>query len=67
MTMVQEFSHQEQRMRMGYAEFLTQIDEHAHAEWVKGKVIIFMPPNAKHQRIVSFLSSLLSAFVRFFQ
>lgn len=65
--MVQELPRQEQRIRMSYAEFLTQIDEQIHAEWVNGEVIIFMPPNAKHQRIVSFLNSLLSAFATFFQ
>jgi len=67
MTMVQELPRQEQRIRMSYAEFLTQIDEHIHAEWVDGEAIIFMPPTTGHQDFVRFLSELLSAFVGFFK
>ena len=67
MTMVQELPRQEQRIRMSYAEFLTQIDEHTHAEWVNGEAIIFMPPTTGHQDFVRFLSGLLSAFVGFFK
>ena len=67
MTMVQELPRQEQRIRMSYAEFLTQIDEHTHAEWVNGEAIIFMPPTSEHQDIAGFLIALLRTFVRFYR
>ena len=67
MTIVKELPRQEQRIRMSYAEFLTQIDEHAHAEWVNGEAIIFMPPTSEHQDIAGFLIALLRAFVRFYR
>src|SRR5690348_4674541 len=58
---------QEQRIAMSYEQFLTELDEDAHAEWVNGETIIFMPPNHKHQAMVRFLVNLLSMFVEFFQ
>ncbi len=42
---------QDQRYTMTYEEFLTKIDEHAHAEWVDGEVTVFMPPKTAHQRV----------------
>lgn len=66
MTIVQELPRQEQHIRMSYAEFLTQIDKHAHAEWVDGEAIIFMPPTAEHQDIAGFLIALLRAFIGFY-
>lgn len=67
MTSVKELPRQEQRIRMSYAEFLTQIDEHAHAEWVNGEVTVFMPPTSEHQDIAGFLIALLRTFVRFYR
>ncbi|MFN8493650.1 MAG: Uma2 family endonuclease [Caldilineaceae bacterium] len=67
MTIVQELPRQEQRIRMSYEAFLTQIDEHAHAEWVNGETIIFMPPTSEHQDLSGFLIALLRAFVDFFR
>ena len=56
---------QEQHIPMTYAEFLTAFDENAHAEWVNGEAILFMPPSVRHQRIVKFLAVLLEMYVRF--
>jgi Uma2 family endonuclease len=51
---------------MSYAEFVQWADEDTHAEWVDGEVIVFMPPKVRHQRLVSFLHTLLSTFVNLF-
>lgn len=58
---------QEQRISMSYEQFLTELDEDVHAEWIDGETIIFMPPTRKHQAVVRFLVTLLSTFVDFFQ
>ena len=44
---------QEQHIPMTYAEYLTAFDESAHAEWVNGEAILFMPPDIRHQDIVA--------------
>jgi Uma2 family endonuclease len=54
----------ERRSRMTYEEYLTQVDEDAHAEWVDGEVVRFMPPTARHQDVVGVLLSLLSIYAR---
>jgi Uma2 family endonuclease len=54
----------EQRIAMSYEEFLARIDESLHAEWIAGEVVIFMPPNDRHQALVSLLDTLLTLFVR---
>jgi Uma2 family endonuclease len=54
----------EQRIAMSYEEFLARIDESLHAEWIAGEVVIFMPPNDRHQALVSLLNTLLTLFVR---
>lgn len=54
----------EQRVKMSYDEFVTSVDEDAHAEWVDGEVIFFMPPKTIHQRIAQFLTSMLSMYVQ---
>ena len=59
-------SGQEQRLTMSYEEFLEWADEDSHAEWVDGEVIVFMPPKRVHQRLLNFLSVLLSTYARFF-
>lgn len=55
----------EQRIPMSYDEFLVELPENIHAEWVDGEAIIFMPPTTRHQDIVIFLASLLHFFVDF--
>lgn len=57
----------ELRLRMSYEEYLEQIDESAHAEWVDGEVTVFMPPERTHQRIVKFLVLLLDDFIEEFE
>jgi Uma2 family endonuclease len=51
---------------MSYEEFLAWADEDVHAEWVDGEVIVFMPPSQKHQAIIGFLLTLLSAYADLF-
>ena len=58
---------QGQRLRMSYEEFLAWADEDVHAEWVDGEVIIQMPPNEPHQRVVAFLMSLISLFIQLYK
>lgn len=57
----------ERRLKMSYDEFLAWEEEGVHAEWVDGEVIVFMPPNVKHQAVSLFFSALLLAFVRAFK
>ncbi len=54
----------ERRSLMTYEEYLTQVDEDAHAEWVDGEVVRFTPPTARHQDVVGVLFSLLSVYAR---
>lgn len=56
----------EQRVPMTYAEFQQTINESAHAEWVNGEAILFMPPSIRHQEVVLFLSALIAGFVKIF-
>lgn len=67
MEQVKASPQQEQRLCMGYEEFLAWADEDVHAEWVDGKAIVHMPPKRRHQAVVNFLETLLTAFVRFFR
>lgn len=53
---------QEQRLTMTYEEFLTKIDEGAHAEWVEGKAMVFMPSKVARQGVSTFLSGLISLY-----
>ncbi len=53
----------EQHLRMSYAEYRAFGGDTTHAEWVDGEVILFMPPNDRHQAIVGFLYYLLVSFV----
>ena len=59
-------SLQETYIPMSYDEFLCQIDEDAHAEWVDGVAIVFSPPTLRHQNIVGFLLCLIYGFVNHF-
>ncbi len=52
----------ERRTPMTYEEFLTQVDEDVHAEWVDGAVLRFGPPTARHQDVVGLFFSLLSIY-----
>ncbi len=54
----------EQSHRMTYEEFLANVGENVHAEWVDGEVCIFVPPTIRHQRIAKFLAILIHHFVR---
>lgn len=51
---------------MSYDEFLALLGEGAHAEWVDGEVIVFMPPKTKHERLSRLLYYLLGLFVEHF-
>src|SRR5205085_3602157 len=48
--------------RMTYEEFLVWADG-THAEWVDGEVIIMSPASQRHQRLLSFLASILQHFI----
>ena len=50
--------------RMSWEEFLRSWPDDVRAEWVDGEVILMSPSNIYHQRILSFLNELLTAFVR---
>ncbi len=54
------------RLKMSYEEFLQWANEDTHAEWVKGEVIIPMPPKDIHQTTLNFLNHLLGLFVDLF-
>ena len=41
-----------QRFRMSYEEYEAWMDENIQSEWVDGEVIIFMPPSARHERVI---------------
>ncbi|MEZ4657293.1 MAG: Uma2 family endonuclease [Caldilineaceae bacterium] len=56
----------ELRIPMTYAQFLTELSEDVHAEWVNGETILFMPPKPEHQRVVSFLLTVIRLFVEHF-
>lgn len=57
----------ELRIPMTYEQFLAELAEDTHAEWVDGETILFMPPNPDHQRVVSFLIAIIRFYVDLFQ
>jgi Uma2 family endonuclease len=67
MERIQVLPHQEQRLPMTYEQFLAEITDNTHAEWVNGETIIFMPPGIRHQDMSWFLATLLGMFVRRFR
>jgi Uma2 family endonuclease len=67
MEAVNERIRVDEHIPMSYAEFLDQIGEDVHAEWVNGEAIVFGPPNTRHQTVVILLAALLTNFVRYFQ
>lgn len=62
-----ELTQSEQHSAMSYEEFINNVDENAHAEWVNGETILFMPPLIRHQQIVGFLYAFLINFVQSYQ
>jgi len=53
----------ERPIEMTYEEFLA-LDEGLHAEWVNGKVTIFMSAGTRHQRMVTFLLTFAGSYAR---
>jgi Uma2 family endonuclease len=49
---------------ISYEDFLAAVGEGAHAEWVDGEVYEVTPPSEEHARISTYLSHLLSGYVR---
>jgi Uma2 family endonuclease len=47
---------------LNYDEFLEWADEDTLAEWVDGRVVMSSPANARHQYLVIFLQSILTAY-----
>lgn len=62
-TLWEVISDFELRIPMSYEQFLTEIGEDIHAEWVNGETVLFMPPKPDHQRIVGFLLTLIRLYV----
>lgn len=61
-----ENEHTEQRIAMSYEDFLRTTDDGTQAEWVDGKVTVFMPPTNRHQDVLRFLAKLIDTFVELF-
>ena len=53
------------RRTMTYDEFLAWAGEDVRAEWVEGRVIVFMPTTVRHADLAGFLYTLLSLYTRF--
>lgn len=49
--------------KVSYEEFLDWLDEDTLAEWVDGEIIMTSPASIRHQRIISFIFSILSHYV----
>lgn len=47
---------------VSYEEFLEWADEDVFAEWKDGEIHVITPASATHQRLVRFLSNILSAY-----
>lgn len=48
---------------VSYEEFLAWADEDVRAEWIDGNIRIISPASSTHQRLVRFLSTILSVWV----
>lgn len=57
----------ELKIPMTYEQFLTELNEDVHAEWVNGETILFIPPTPIHQEVVSFLLALIKLHVDYFK
>lgn len=49
--------------KISYEDFLAWCDEDIMAEWVDGDIIMVSPASKQHQRILRFLTSLVSSYV----
>jgi Uma2 family endonuclease len=49
--------------KITYEQFLQELDEQVHAEWVDGEVVLMSPIGAEHQEIGRFLLIIVSLFV----
>src|SRR3569833_1930981 len=49
--------------KISYEEFLANLDEDDHAEWVDGEVITMSPVSSRHQMIGVFLLSLIERYI----
>lgn len=66
-TILEATSEFELRIPMTYEQFLAELSEDTHAEWVEGETILFMPPTPEHQDVVSFLLALIRFYVDYFK
>lgn len=48
---------------MSYDEFLAWADEDVRAEWIDGEIHVIGPASSTHQRLVRFLSTILSVWL----
>lgn len=48
---------------VSYEEFLDWADEDVHAEWIDGEIHVMAPASSTHQRLVRFLSTVLSVWL----
>jgi len=48
---------------VSYEAFLDWADEDVHAEWIDGEIHVMAPASSTHQRLVRFLSNVLSVWV----
>ncbi len=55
----------EQRLRMGYDEWLRWNPEGVRSEWVDGEVVVFVSTSRRHGLVVWFLAALLGHYVQF--
>ena len=65
-TLVERAEVAGRRFPMTYDQWQRWEVEGVKSEWVDGEVIVFMPATARHGDLLSFLSTLLTAYVRFF-
>lgn len=49
--------------KLSYEDFLDQINEETHVEWVDGEVIPMSPVSNQHQNVAGFLIALLRVYV----
>ncbi len=55
-----------QHRKMSYEKYLEFAGDSQIVEWSDGEVIIYTPPQYRHQAIISFLGTLLKLFIDFF-
>jgi Uma2 family endonuclease len=62
--MATQISEKAPQYDVTYEEWLRTAPESRMSEWVKGKVIDFMPPSERHQDLLAWLTTVLNLFVR---